>query len=89
MGHRGQVPSMLADLKGTRADSALYWKSYAQNRLGQRADALSTLTELTKNYPSSRYTKEAKVLEVEVRGGSGQSDEPRRAGRRGDARSLP
>jgi outer membrane protein assembly factor BamD (BamD/ComL family) len=24
----------LADLKGTRADSALYWKSYAQNRLG-------------------------------------------------------
>ena len=28
--------------------------------------------ELTKNYPSSRYIKEAKVLEVEVRGASGQ-----------------
>ena len=36
--------SRLADLKGTRADSALYWKSYAQNRLGQRADALSTIS---------------------------------------------
>ncbi len=58
----------LADLKGTRADSALYWKSYAQNRLGQRADALSTLSELTKGYPNSRYLKEARALEVEVRG---------------------
>ena len=28
----------LADMKGTRADSALYWKAYAQNRLGQRAE---------------------------------------------------
>jgi hypothetical protein len=55
----------LADLKGTRADSALYWKSYAQNRLGQRADALSTIGELTKSYPNSRYLKEAKALEVE------------------------
>ncbi len=62
----------LADLKGTRADSALYWKAYAQNRLGQRADALSTLTELTKGYPNSRYLKEARPLEVEVRGGTGQ-----------------
>ena len=62
----------LADLKGTRADQALYWKAYAQNRLGQRADALSTLTELTKGYPNSRYLKEARPLEVEIRGGSGQ-----------------
>ena len=62
----------LADLKGSRADSALYWKSYAQNRLGQRADALSTIAELTKGYPSSRYLKEARALEVEVRGSAGQ-----------------
>ena len=68
--------SRLADLKGTRADSALYWKSYAQNRLGQRADALSTIAELTKSYPSSRYLKEAKALEVEVRGAGGQPMRP-------------
>ena len=62
----------LAEMKGTRADSALYWKSYAQNRLGQRADALSSLTELTKGYPNSRYLKEARALEVEVRGSANQ-----------------
>jgi HEAT repeat protein len=68
--------SRLADLKAARADSALYWKSYAQNRLGQRADALSTLTELTKSYPNSRYLKEARALEVEVRGSAGQPVRP-------------
>ena len=68
--------SRLADLKGTRADSALYWKSYAQNRLGQSADALSTIAELTKGYPTSRYIKEARALEVEVRGAGGQPMRP-------------
>lgn len=66
----------LADLKGPRADSALYWKSYAQNRLGQRADALATIGELTMGYPNSRYLKEAKALEVEVRGQAGQPARP-------------
>ena len=68
--------SRLADMKGTRADSALYWKSYAQNRLGQRAESLSTIAELTKSYPTSRYIKEAKALEVEVRGATGQKVSP-------------
>ncbi len=68
--------SRLAELKGTRADQALYWKSYAQNRLGQSADALSTIAELTKGYPASRYIKEAKALEVEVRGAGGQPMRP-------------
>jgi len=27
------------------ADGALYWKAYAENKMGQRADALSTLVE--------------------------------------------
>jgi HEAT repeat protein len=58
----------LAELKGTRADAALYWKSYAQNRLGQRAEALATVAELTKTYPNSSYIKQAKALEVEMRG---------------------
>ncbi len=66
----------LAELKGTRADAALYWKSYAQNRLGQRADALATIAELNKGYPNSRYLKEAKALEVEVRGAAGQPVRP-------------
>ncbi len=66
----------LAELKGTRADAALYWKSYALNRLGQRADALATIAELTKGYPNSRYLKEARALEMEVRGAAGQPVRP-------------
>lgn len=37
------------------ADGALYWKAYAENKVGQRADALSTLVELQKSYPKSRW----------------------------------
>jgi HEAT repeat protein len=58
----------LAELKGTRADAALYWKSYAQNRLGQRAEALATLSELLKTHPTSGYIRQAKALQVEAAG---------------------
>lgn len=66
----------LADLKGSRTDAALYWKSYSQNRLGQRAESLATLAELTKGYPSSAYLKQARALEVEVRSAAGQKISP-------------
>src|SRR5687767_4311316 len=41
-------------MKGPKADQALYWKAYAQNRANQRADALETLAALKKGYPRSR-----------------------------------
>ncbi|HET7219812.1 MAG TPA: HEAT repeat domain-containing protein [Vicinamibacterales bacterium] len=66
----------LAELKSARADAALYWKAYAQNRLGQRAESLATIAELTKGYPGSNYMKQAKALEVEVRNASGQPPRP-------------
>ncbi len=59
----------LAELRGARADAALYWKSYAQNRLGQRAEALATLSDLVKSYASSTYIKQARALELELRSG--------------------
>jgi HEAT repeat protein len=62
------------DMKGAKADGALYWKAYAQNKLGQRPEALATLGSLTKDYPKSRYLNDAKALEVEVRSGSGRVD---------------
>jgi hypothetical protein len=65
-----------AGLKGPRADAALYWKAYAQNRLGQRAEALQTIAELTKAYPASRYLQQARALEVEVRRDAGQPVRP-------------
>ncbi len=59
------------ELKGSKADAALYWKAYAQNKLGQRPEALATINVLAKDYPKSRYLNDAKALEVEVRGASG------------------
>jgi tetratricopeptide (TPR) repeat protein len=66
----------LAELKGPRVDAALFWKAYAQNRLGQRAEALTSIAELTKGHPNSRYLKDAKMLEVEVRRDLGQPVRP-------------
>ena len=43
---------------GTRAAGALYWRAYSQHRLGQRAEALSTLGELKSGYPSSGWAAE-------------------------------
>jgi HEAT repeat protein len=63
-------------LKGAKADGALYWKAYAQNKLGQRPEALSTIGTLTKDYPKSRYLSDAKALEVEVRSRSGGGVDP-------------
>jgi len=64
------------EMKASRADAALYWKAYAQNKQGQRPEALATLGVLTKDYPKSRYLGDAKALEVEVKNNSGQSVNP-------------
>jgi tetratricopeptide (TPR) repeat protein len=64
------------DMKGSRTDAALYWKAYSLSKLGQRADALSTLADLQKRFADSRWIKDAKALEVEVRQASGQTVAP-------------
>lgn len=68
--------SRVIDLKGSRLDAALYWKAYSQNRLGQRAEALTTIAELSKSHPNSPYRKQATVLEAEVRRDVGQPVRP-------------
>lgn len=60
-----------ASRKGSTADAALYWKAYAQNRAGEREDALDTISDLKEDYPSSRWIKDAKALELEVRAANG------------------
>jgi HEAT repeat protein len=64
------------EMKGSRADAALYWKAFAQNRLGQRAEALSTIATLQKDFPKSRYIEQARALDVEVRRDAGQPVRP-------------
>lgn len=68
--------SDVIDMKATRTDAALYWKAYSQSRLGQGAEALATIAALGKEYPNSRYLKQAKALEAEVRRDSGQPVRP-------------
>jgi HEAT repeat protein len=63
----------------SRADAALYWKSYAQWKLDQRADALATLADMRKRFPQSRWAKDAQALDVEIRQASGQSVSPDQA----------
>jgi HEAT repeat protein len=66
----------LIPLKSNRTDAALYWKAYVLSRLGQRPEALTTIADLTKQYPDSRWLKDAKAIEVEVRQSSGQPVSP-------------
>jgi len=66
----------LIELKSNRTDSALYWKAYSLDKLGQRADALTTLADLQKQFGDSRWIKDAKALEVELRQASGQTVPP-------------
>lgn len=66
----------VAQMKGSRADGALYWTAYALNKLGRRSEALKTVDVLKKKYPSSRWINDAKALEVEVKQGSGQRVDP-------------
>jgi hypothetical protein len=66
----------LIALKSNRTDAALYWKAYSQAKLGQRADALSTLADLQKQFADSRWLKDARALEVELRQASGQTVAP-------------
>ncbi|HYN09290.1 MAG TPA: HEAT repeat domain-containing protein [Vicinamibacterales bacterium] len=54
--------------KGPRTDGALYWKAYAQFRLGKRDEAVASIGQLRKEYPQSRYLKDAQALEVDVKG---------------------
>ncbi len=68
--------SDIVEQKGDRTDAALYWKAYCQNKLGQRTESLASIGELVKGYPNSRWISDAKALEVEVRGASGQPVRP-------------
>ena len=68
--------SEVANLKGRRADAALYWKAYALNKLGRRSDATAVIAQLRQQYPKSDWLRDAGALEVEMRQASGQPVNP-------------
>src|SRR3954462_6300297 len=66
----------VAKARGRRADGALYWKAYTENKMGQRGAALTTLADLRKSYPKSNWLKDASALEVEMGQASGRPPRP-------------
>jgi hypothetical protein len=62
----------VAQMHMAHADGALYWLAYTQNKMGQRSEALTTIVELQKTYPKSRWNEDGKQLEVEIRQAAGQ-----------------
>lgn len=56
-------------IHGRKADGAMYWKAYALNKAGNKAQALTAIGELRKNYPKSNWLRDAGALEQEIRGG--------------------
>jgi HEAT repeat protein len=71
--------SSLVAANSARADAALYWKAYALDKLGQKAEALAATAELIKAYPTSRWLGDAKALEQQVRQSVGQPVRPEAA----------
>jgi len=63
-------------LNGRRAEGALYWKAYAQNKLGQRDQALLTVQTLLNTYPNGRWANDTRALELEIKQAAGQPLSP-------------
>ncbi len=57
---------------GEHADGALYWKAYAEDKLGQSKPSESTCAELRSSFPKSRWVEDCGALEVEIRAKSGE-----------------
>ena len=66
----------VVQMHGERAEGALYWRAYAENKEGQPARALSTCAELRHAYPKSKWLDECGALEIEIRGHSDQPMSP-------------
>jgi HEAT repeats len=66
----------IAQQRGDRADAAIYWQAYAQNKEGRSAQALTSCSDLRRSYPRSNWINECGALEIEIRGKSGDPVQP-------------
>ena len=60
----------LASQHGARAEAALYWEAYAENKQGNASRALEICAELRHTYPQGSWAKECSALEIEIHGKS-------------------
>lgn len=73
-----RIFARVAEMKGARADGAVFWSAYALNKLGRRAEALKAVEGLKKAYPKSRWLDDAQALEIELRQARGERVAPER-----------
>ena len=66
----------IAENKTDHADGALYWKAYAENKLGKTPDALATCSALRADYPKSSWIDDCGALEIEIHNRSGKPVKP-------------
>lgn len=66
----------VAQAGGKKADGALFWKAYAQHKMGSGDEAMGTLQTLKTGYPQSRWLNDAKVLEAEIQRRGSQPVDP-------------
>jgi HEAT repeat protein len=71
-----QYFTQVVNQNGTRADGAMYWIAWAQNKQGNGAAALEWLRRMQDTYKESRWVTEARALEVEIRQSAGQKVRP-------------
>jgi HEAT repeat protein len=74
-----QIFSNVASQHGTRAEAALYWEAYAENKQGNAPRALEICAELRHTYPQGNWVKECSALEIEIHGKSGDDLMPPQA----------
>jgi hypothetical protein len=58
-----------ADMRGKRADGAIYWQAYVQNKEGRQSQARRSCAQLASGYAQSKWRSECDALMVEVRRG--------------------
>ena len=51
-----------------QADAAMYWRAHALYKAGHRGDAARQIRDLKREYPDSRWVKEAQALQIEYQG---------------------
>ena len=64
----------VANMRGRKADAALYWEAYALKMAGNTAQAQATISQLRRTYPQSKWLKDAGALEIEMKGAAANPD---------------
>jgi len=67
-----KIFTQVAAQHGDHADGALYWKAYAEDKLGQSKPSQSTCAALRSSFPKSRWVEDCGALEVEIRARTGK-----------------